>query len=129
MSLTEKSREIGLPIEQIRVLILLAETPGQPTRKLAEKALIDGPTFTKLIDRMVANSLVYRLPDSQDKRMIRIMLSTRGLALRERIKEFVRTQENELDRVLSKAEIRQLKRILLKVIETYPLRAPHGILA
>jgi MarR family transcriptional regulator, organic hydroperoxide resistance regulator len=47
---------------------------------LAEASLLQQPTMTKLIDRMVRNGLVTRAPDARDRRVVRVALRPQGEA-------------------------------------------------
>src|ERR1700674_4782876 len=57
--LDEEFRSEGIPVEQWRILKLLAEATGRSMGELAEAALLTHPTLTKTIDRMVSQALVY----------------------------------------------------------------------
>ena len=52
---------------------------------LTQAALLNHPTLTKMIDRMVSDALVYRRPDPKDGRKVLIFISERGRALNERL--------------------------------------------
>jgi DNA-binding MarR family transcriptional regulator len=78
--LQEKLRSEGVPIEQMRILGILASSPT-PMLQLAEAVLVEGPTLTKIIDRMVAESLVSRAPDPGDRRRVMIHMTDRGRML------------------------------------------------
>jgi hypothetical protein len=46
--------------------------------ELAELVLLNHPTLTKMIDRMVSDSLVYRVQDADDRRKVLMFSSDRG---------------------------------------------------
>ena len=60
--LDEEFRSEGVPVEQWRILKLLVEKNGRPMSDLTQAALLNHPTLTKMIDRMVSDALVYRRP-------------------------------------------------------------------
>src|SRR5438309_589161 len=68
----------GCSVEQWRALGFLADGQGRTMTDLADYALLPGPTATKLIDRMVADGLVYRRPDPADRRKVLVYLTERG---------------------------------------------------
>jgi DNA-binding MarR family transcriptional regulator len=68
--LAEQLRAEGIPIEQMRILTALTDGAGLPMGDLANIVLVEGPTLTKIVDRMVTSSLVYRSPDAKDRRRI-----------------------------------------------------------
>jgi DNA-binding MarR family transcriptional regulator len=70
----------GMSLHQYRVLEALTERNGLPMGDLAVRLFVDGPTLTKIIDRMVESAEVYRGPDPNDRRRVLIFLSRRGAA-------------------------------------------------
>jgi DNA-binding MarR family transcriptional regulator len=78
--------EEGLPLEQMRVLEALTEADGQPMQRLAESVLSNPTTLTKIIDRMIAQALVYRAQDPEDRRRVLIFLSDHGRAVELRLR-------------------------------------------
>jgi DNA-binding MarR family transcriptional regulator len=68
----------SISIHQYRVLEALTEQNGLPMGDLATRLVLDGPTLTKIIDRMVESAQVYRAPDPHDRRRVLIFLSQRG---------------------------------------------------
>jgi DNA-binding MarR family transcriptional regulator len=68
----------GVSIEHFRVLDALARENGLPMSELARQVLVDGPTMTKIVDRVIAVSDVYRGADPQDRRKVLIFLSQKG---------------------------------------------------
>jgi len=70
----------GCSVEQWRALAFLADGSGRTMTELADYALLPAPTATKLIDRLVADNLVYRHPDPTDRRRVLVYLTDRGTA-------------------------------------------------
>jgi MarR family transcriptional regulator, organic hydroperoxide resistance regulator len=101
----------SLPVEQARVLALLHEQNGRAMSDLAQNALVEAPTLTKIIDRMVAESLVYRVPDIHDRRRVLIFLSDRGKSRFEALMPAVDAQEQLLTKRLGKAGVAALKKL------------------
>ena len=68
--LEEQFRAEGIPIEQWRVLEVLSAGRGYAMSELAQAVLMNLPTLTKTIDRMVSANLVHRKPDAKDRRKV-----------------------------------------------------------
>lgn len=83
----------GVSLDQWRLMMALSESGGLTMGKLAEELAINHPTLTKLVDRMVEDALVYRVPDPNDRRKVRMFLSDKGVALLE--KQNMRVQDHE----------------------------------
>src|SRR5919107_3001859 len=84
-------------LEEWQVLSMLADGRGHSMSEIAEFALTPPPTMTKLIDRMVANNLVYRRVDPADRRRVLVFLAARGLAAHHRLRPEVEASINDLD--------------------------------
>ena len=72
--LEETLRPEGLPIEQFRIINALASN-GRSMRDLALLVQVDPSSLTKIVDRMVTESLVYRAVAPNDRRRILIFLA------------------------------------------------------
>ena len=68
----------GVSLDQWRLMKVLSESGGLPMGKLAEELALNLPTLTKLVDRMVQEALVYRVPDPNDRRKVRMGRPRRG---------------------------------------------------
>ncbi|WP_424811478.1 MarR family winged helix-turn-helix transcriptional regulator [Roseococcus sp. YIM B11640] len=71
-------RKAGISVPVWRVLATLSGSPGETVTGLAEACLLQQPTMTKLLDRMVRDGMVKRLPDQRDRRVVRIQMMPRG---------------------------------------------------
>jgi DNA-binding MarR family transcriptional regulator len=74
----------GLTMQQLRVLVLLAEGP-HAQGDLAQALGVGLATVTGLVDRLVRRGLVERSEDPRDRRVRRAVLSAEGTALLEAI--------------------------------------------
>ncbi len=71
-------RRAGISVPVWRVLATLSGGTPETVTGLAEACLLQQPTMTKLLDRMVRDGLVKRLPDARDRRVVRIQMTPRG---------------------------------------------------
>jgi DNA-binding MarR family transcriptional regulator len=74
-------RRAGLSVPVWRVLASLSGATPQTVTGLADACLLQQPTMTKLLDRMVRDGLVRRLPDPIDRRVVRIEMTPKGAEL------------------------------------------------
>ncbi|WP_010694867.1 MarR family transcriptional regulator [Saccharopolyspora spinosa] len=63
---------------------------------LAERAMITGPTLTRLVDRLVTMALVYREVDQADRRKVLVYLTRRGQVVHRRVASKVAEVERNL---------------------------------
>ncbi len=114
--LEERLRLSGLPIEQFRILEALDRVGACPMGELAAYALVEPPTLTKIIDRMVSESLVFRSPDPEDRRRVLIIAADAGKALYKRLRKVSTAQEERLSKQLSQAKADELRNLLRELI-------------
>jgi MarR family transcriptional regulator, organic hydroperoxide resistance regulator len=116
LKLDEEFRDEGVPVEQWRILKLLAEQNGRSMSDLTQVALLNHPTLTKMIDRMISDALVYRHPDPKDGRKVVIFVSERGRALNERLRRRANLRQAEIVEGYGDRETEELKRLLSALI-------------
>jgi len=114
--LQESLRPSGVPIDQLRVLEALDRERALPMGELATRALVEPPTLTKIVDRMVSETLVFRSPDPNDRRRVLILLAPAGQALIKRLRKVPAAQEQRLAKQLSRAKANELRSLLRELI-------------
>lgn len=75
----------GATVEQWRALSLLADGESRPMSEIAEVALLPAASLTRLVDRLVADNLVYRRGDPRDGRRVLVRITPRGAAHHRRL--------------------------------------------
>jgi len=83
---------------QLRVLHILEHHDGINLRALAESLASTPPSTSRLCDRLVAAGFVERVTGVQDRREVRLHLSSRGRAF---LADLRARREKELSRVLA----------------------------
>lgn len=108
----------GVPVEQWRILKVLSDGNGRSMGELAEAVLLNHPTLTKVIDRMVSNALVYRAQDAHDRRKVLMFSSDRGQALCKRLNSLAVSQEAHILKAYGDKPTSELKRLLENLIDS-----------
>jgi DNA-binding MarR family transcriptional regulator len=116
--LQERLREERIPIEQLRVLEALAARDALPMGELAAQALLEPTTLTKMIDRMIADGLVMRTADPQDRRRVLVMLAPAGRVAFERLNRITTSQEIRIKSRLPKTKLAELRTLLRDLTNT-----------
>ena len=114
--LQERLRPAGIPIEQFRILETLDQAGTCSMGELAERALVEPPTLTKIIDRMVSDALVQRAPDAHDRRRVMIVIAPAGKALYRRLHRVSTSQEERLAKQLRADKADELRTLLRELI-------------
>ena len=81
-------------------------------RELAEAIGIRGPTLTHHLDRLVAEGLVTRARDPDNRRVQRVELTEEGVAMFHRLREVAQAFDARLRAGLSEKELAELRRLL-----------------
>jgi len=111
----EEWATLGLTMTQLRALFLLRAEPALPAGGLAERLGITPSTLTRIVDRLVRHDLIERVPDADDRRLVRHYLSTRGAEVVESIERSGRQRMNELFSRLDDAQLARLVEALRDV--------------
>ncbi|OBZ94785.1 MarR family transcriptional regulator [Pararhizobium polonicum] len=102
----------GVSLDQWRLMKALSEAGGMTMGKLAEELALNHPTLTKLVDRMVQDALVYRVPDPNDRRKVRMFLSDKGSALLASQNKRVQDHEMKVEDNYGNEDAQRLKDML-----------------
>ena len=98
----------GVPVEQWRILKVLSDGNGHSMGELADAVLLNHPTLTKMIDRMVSDTLVYRVQDPNDRRKV----------LCKRLNSLAVDQEEHILESYGDKSTSELKRLLGSLIDS-----------
>lgn len=108
----------SVPVEQWRILKVLSDGNGHSMGELADAVLLNHPTLTKTIDRMVSDNLVYRVQDPKDRRKVLMFISDRGKALCKRLNSLAVSQEEHILESYGDKSTHELKRLLESLIDS-----------
>ena len=96
--------ELGLTYPQYLAMVLLWEQDDQTVGSLGEKLFLESSTLTPVLKRLEALGHVKRTRDPVDERQVRVRLTERGRALREKAREIpgciLEASNLELDELL-----------------------------
>lgn len=133
--IAQRIKASGLSVEQYRVLEALHENDGRSMGSLASAVFVDSPTLTKIVDRMVTSSLVYRAPDTNDRRKVLIYKAQKGAQVFRGLSSIEAELRAHLERELGRGDLDQLTSALSAILEkshtdqaqATPRPAPGGI--
>ena len=93
LDLEAELQAAGLGLDHWLAVDALATTSGLTMAELQSLTLTAGPTQTRVVDRLVTQSLAYREVDALDRRKVRVYLSKRGADLHRRLLSDINTVE------------------------------------
>lgn len=110
---------------QGRILFVLWENDNIPIRELSERTGLAKTTLTSMLDRLEARGHVARVPDSSDRRAVRIKLTENAEKLQKSYREVSEEMNTIFYRGFSDDEILAFEKSLGKVLENLTERENH----
>jgi DNA-binding MarR family transcriptional regulator len=109
-----KTRNWGVTSTQYNVLRILrgAQPDGLTCAAIGNRMIAAEPDITRLLQRLKALKLIRQKRDSQDRRVVRTVISDAGLALLGEMDPTILSLPKELLRHLERAELEELVRLL-----------------
>lgn len=111
-------RQAGLRVPEWRVLACLFDRDGAMITQLARIALVEQSRLTRIIAQMDDRGLVSRRGDPQDRRRVRVFLTTKGQDLAADLVEKARAHEAGLLKILQDSDGARLKPALRSLLGT-----------
>ncbi len=112
---TLKSRD--LPVEQWRILTMLADGQGHAVGSMCERVLLNFSALSKTIDRMVSKALVHRKQDESDNRRVLVYITEFGIELYQACQLDLKNNEPGFDGKLNSTEKSELKSLLERLAQ------------
>ncbi len=113
-----KVKAAGVSVNYWRILASLSDADGLTLKQLNQRVLFNQPTLSKLITRMVAEGLLERHQDKQDKRAILIFISALGRDLVNDLLREAKWHESEVLADYSSEQQALMKGMLRQLINT-----------
>ena len=105
-------KPLGVTRSQWWVLAFLSRSDGMSQVALADELDLGKVALGQLIDRLEKTGFVSRRPDEEDRRVKRVYLSKRSLALIARIRDHVSVTEKEILEKIEPADLKATVRAL-----------------
>lgn len=115
-SLTARLKKHGVQIEAWRIMESLDSDTRLTMGELARIVLINPPTLSKLVDRMVSDGLVHRQVAQADQRQINLLLTDLGRLRMLQIRNDVAEQDKHLAEQFDGGDEEKLLSLLSKLI-------------
>lgn len=107
---------LGLTFAQLRILFRVRRSPGQNVRTLAEGLGISASAVSQQVDRLVSRGLLSRTDNPDDRRRVVLEVSEQGKEITDEISRAYRERIESLLTDLSKDELRDLERLLVRLV-------------
>lgn len=84
---------------------------GVPATKIAPIMGMSTSSLSRLLKNMEDDGLIYRKPDEDDHRVVKIFLTPRGIELRTKVRKVVIDFNSKLSETINKAEMETFVRV------------------
>lgn len=112
VELNRELKKMGVQVETWLVLQTLQSGQGYTMTELAEIVLMNPPTLTKLVDRMVADGLVQRQLAPEDNRRVQLTLTYMGAELCTVMTRHADSQNEMIIEMIGEENATMLKEVL-----------------
>jgi DNA-binding MarR family transcriptional regulator len=116
-SLNARLKQHGIQIEAWRILETLESGQRVTMGQLAEIVLMNPPTLSKLVDRMVSDGLVHRQVAQSDQRQINVLPTVLGQKRMMQIRQEVDDQDKDMLKMLGRKDTDHLIELLQSLVE------------
>jgi MarR family transcriptional regulator for hemolysin len=113
----ELRNKIGITITQSKVIFALYMISNPTQRELADKIGIESSTLVPIIDKMESDGYVKRKPDSQDRRIKRVYVTSKTDSLLDSMMECAAQIKKVSTKDVSEQEIKSALDVIKKITE------------
>jgi len=107
--------EFGITGVQGLVLNALSEQEPISSIQLGQKVQLDSATMTGILDRLEQSGLIQRMANVEDRRAVRITLTTTGKGVTDKLQHKLTEANQHYSQNLSAQELKTLKGLLAKL--------------
>jgi DNA-binding MarR family transcriptional regulator len=107
--------KLDLTYPQYLVMMVLWEFEKISVKELGNKLYLDSGTLTPLLKKLEAKGMILRERDSQDERVVNIIISDKGKKLKKEAEEIPKSMANQ--GIISPEEFKLLSDIFNKIID------------
>ncbi len=106
-----------LTVNQVLLLVLVAESPGMPQAEMADILFKDEAAVTRMAERLVKRGYLERKPNPADRRRQRLEVTTGGQTVANQLAPLIRANREQATEGLSVNEQAELRRLLRKITQ------------
>ncbi len=100
--------EHGIPLSHVQVLSMLNETGSMSVSEISHRLGIAKPNITPLVDRLIEDKLVDRIRDTQDRRVVNVVIMDAGREKLNAIRGTIGGQVQDWALNISSADFKEL---------------------
>jgi DNA-binding MarR family transcriptional regulator len=109
-------RDLDISVQQMGVIVTLYRGTATTPLELCKTLGIDTGLMTRMLDKLEQKGLLERSRDAQDRRVVNLSLTKRGLEVADAIPDIVPPVLNARLKSFTRAEFQELHRLITKLI-------------
>lgn len=98
----------GIPLSHVQVLSMLSETGSMSVSEISTRLGIAKPNITPLVDRLIEDALVDRIRDTNDRRVVNVIILDAGREKLAAIRGTIGDQVQDWGAGISSADFKEL---------------------
>lgn len=107
--------EIDITVDQWIIIQLLQQYGQLSQQKLAEYAVKDAPTVTRILDILTDKTYIIRTPDPADRRKFSIILTEKGMEIYKKVTPLVQEFRSESYKDITEFELEVVAGVMAKI--------------
>src|SRR5690606_38896691 len=111
----QQAAKYGATMSTWFVLLNLNAEEGTPATKIAPLMGLEARSLTRILKSLESSGLIYRAPDPNDRRSVRIFLTSEGRVKREKAREVVLLFNNTVLEQVSPEKLRAFFEVLAEI--------------
>ena len=113
-----KQHQLSQPLYNVLKAVATAGETGMPSRSIARYMVARDPDVTRLVDRLKKAGLIQRERDEQDRRVVRVKITSKGLDAIENLDPLIRKLHQQQLGKLSQKKLKLLNELLVEARNT-----------
>ncbi|WP_027626436.1 MarR family winged helix-turn-helix transcriptional regulator [Clostridium lundense] len=113
----EMMKNLPIPPSHVKVILYLKHNGDSSISEIAKNLLISKPNMTPIIDKLVSENMVNRYNDPNDRRILRIELTSKAHEFIKKQEEMIKNTLSEKISVLSSEDLEYLGHHVTGVID------------
>lgn len=113
----ERVSALGLTRPEAAVLWNISAAPALSQRQLAARLQVSPSRMVAMLDDLQVRALIERVPDSRDRRVSTVVLTTAGQSLLEQLRPIAKAHNGDVTRSLDPGEVEVLRELLQRLAQ------------
>lgn len=107
--------QYGIPLSHAQVLMMLNDSGSMSVSEISKRLGIAKPNITPLVDRLISSGLVDRVRDTEDRRVVNVVILEAGREKLAAIQQSISEQVEQWEGIIQPEEFEEMERALASI--------------